>query len=543
MQLNMEHEAELTVARLFSLVQYFSLPCLEEIVLKLDPQSKFKLANSYNQRKETPLLVAINRGHVSIVRFLVNNMKANAGQTGRFKWKKFYCEETPPLLAAIVSNQGGIVQFFTTDSQVTIPKLSYDAVISSSMSRLDKINALELMGASFIFAQTPSQCHQLGLFCWKEAMKLRLPINNDEQSLQKCPVQLSDRLRQATGNVEEVTTIEQIDNLEGDRDRQLEQALIVNHRIFSETTLISDSFILNFWNDFIVNCFKGNQFEKCIDAALFLFEHLHSLKWTVYDIARVFFAFPVNPITNAIQYSVYSIKRIALKSYFQPDANFLKRIKLVVDFIYYYDQQVEKTDVYQTPNRWTFHVIKVLFQFRPNINDENRQFYNEILNDLVGPKKRWGNEERTLLHWICSTVNFGFETFDMTHILLNLGVDPNAVDINKDTALHYLSSGLLLASNLKIYSDEFYGIIATMEMVMDAGGIIDQVNRNRLSTRDHLKKLLVDCPSLKNDVSFQSLINKCHVVLTLMNLCGRVIRQHRINTQILPLHLQSLYYW
>ena len=61
-----------------------------------------EMAKTLNNKEETPLLLAIKGQHFEMIQFLVDELKADIGQLGRFKWNGLDYLKVPPLFAAIV---------------------------------------------------------------------------------------------------------------------------------------------------------------------------------------------------------------------------------------------------------------------------------------------------------------------------------------------------------------------------------------------------------------------------------------------------------
>ncbi len=110
------------------------------------------LAKSYNGTGETPLLMAIKRSDQYTVKFLIEHLDVCVSQRGRFSWKEFDWLEVPPLFAAIISGQKTVINLLIErEALSSVPFTEADSIASSSISRQEKIDVLELMGAAYIF--------------------------------------------------------------------------------------------------------------------------------------------------------------------------------------------------------------------------------------------------------------------------------------------------------------------------------------------------------------------------------------------------------
>ena len=87
----------------FKAVSTGSVPELQELLKKMEPDVKVRISNSFNTEGETALIVAIKGNHQEMVKFLVEEMKADIFKMGRFKWKGLDYEEAMPLFVAVLS--------------------------------------------------------------------------------------------------------------------------------------------------------------------------------------------------------------------------------------------------------------------------------------------------------------------------------------------------------------------------------------------------------------------------------------------------------
>ena len=91
----------------FQAVSSGSVPYLQEVLISIEPEEKGKIVNSFNSEGETPLIVAIKEDRYNIVKFLVEDVRADTTETGRFKWKGIVYEEALPFFVAILSSRTG----------------------------------------------------------------------------------------------------------------------------------------------------------------------------------------------------------------------------------------------------------------------------------------------------------------------------------------------------------------------------------------------------------------------------------------------------
>ena len=122
----------------YQVVSTGSVTDLQKLIDKIEPEDLVKIVNSFNSERETLLLVAVKGNHHEMVKFLVDDLKANILQTGRFKWKGIIYEEALPLFVAILSDctcDQDIVNFLVAkDTSYDTATVSIPIVLSGKIS-------------------------------------------------------------------------------------------------------------------------------------------------------------------------------------------------------------------------------------------------------------------------------------------------------------------------------------------------------------------------------------------------------------------------
>ena len=95
----------------FQVVSKGSVAELQDLLTGVKRSKTVKMVNSYNTEGETALIVAIKENHHDMVKFLVEELKADLFQTGKFNWKGIEYVEALPFFVAVLSDNGTSDQF------------------------------------------------------------------------------------------------------------------------------------------------------------------------------------------------------------------------------------------------------------------------------------------------------------------------------------------------------------------------------------------------------------------------------------------------
>ena len=167
------------------------MSALQIMVNNVEPEIKASLAESYNEEGETPLIVAIQRKSLPLVKYVIHELNVDTFRTGKFAWNGVGYVEAPPLFMAIIASDFYISKYLIEFQSNTFDgeTVGLNAIISNSLDRVEKINVLELLGTAYIHhdLQHPRHNNQTtqrrGLFYWKEAMNLRLLSSEGESPI------------------------------------------------------------------------------------------------------------------------------------------------------------------------------------------------------------------------------------------------------------------------------------------------------------------------------------------------------------------------
>ena len=195
-----------------------------------------QLARSSNDLGETPLILAVKGNHEKMVELLVEGLDTPIGQTGRFIWKGIDYQAVPPLFAAILAEHADSISVSMPILKFLIEKdllanhdspVGLDFIMSSSVPLTQKIDTLELMGAAYILENR----FTFGMKCWVRALVLR----ESTEDVEPFPQDLDERFRRLMGNVPEITSMEQLQELAAVLNPlpRNTQAILVSRRILN----------------------------------------------------------------------------------------------------------------------------------------------------------------------------------------------------------------------------------------------------------------------------------------------------------------------
>ena len=260
-------EKETTVDKsdaFFQLVSSGLLHELEKLLFDYRPEEITAIVNSVNSEGETPLLVAIKKGHCDIAKLLFKYLKSDSNRFGRFTLKGLDYAEVPPLFTAIMSYRKYGTFVFQTLTKKNFDDMNKPLVLLNSISssllltREQKIEILELLGAAYCMTAYYSRFigtgtlgfvgkYKIAYVFWLESLRLRSA--HQQPYITKVPQHLSEATRKVFGNASEFTTEEELENtftaLQNDTETQMPatfylktQALLMTHRIMSGISVV-----------------------------------------------------------------------------------------------------------------------------------------------------------------------------------------------------------------------------------------------------------------------------------------------------------------
>ncbi len=544
---------------LFEAVTTGSVKDVENLITSNGKATIIELSSAFNELGETPLLLAVKRNHKEMVKFLVEELSAWTGQTGRLLWKEVDYQGVPPLFAALLHDRTfglPLVSFLIEKDQQRADEadpgfhrpfdLHYIS-LSSSMPRMQKIDVLELIGAAYILEvyEVPEPILrrllvESAIMCWGRAIAIRNSTLNDEPPIPKNPLEINERFKQLCGcDSEFTTTIELLDILdeasqESSHVLQI-QALLVVYRIMSRidpeanpyflTKFCKNRVLLLHHHERIPDVASGpfTVLKQVANSFLFILAHLKCNQWVTNDPLWAI------PMASAVFCEIYSVfKRVVLliqhaNSPAVPQQhclsylviNLLKTIWFANSFYFSFVGKSWHLENQDGMIRRLSYVVSVIIQLLSNIVAILRRFlrkeflaiYRLLIDGDVGVP--------TLLHWL---VYMKKVPVDIIEMFLEAGANPNAVDLNGNTPLH------VLAMNLNADVEDTR---KAAKLLLDSGCHFDQVNNYGFTALTLLRKIQSDDGYAPNANAYPSPFFE-HVVLPLSCCCAQVIIKNQI---------------
>jgi hypothetical protein len=541
--------ASLSVCELiFQAVNSSSVDSLREILYKYGLLSVMKNIGICNEDGETPLLLAIRLKHFGLRDFLVDLLKESIRD-----------EDCPQCLFSIIHQLseklprteviGYLVK--TTDNLFWL-EVVLKSIMSSSITRSEKIIVLEMMGAAFIFNDSipdEEMAHLRGLHCWKEAMVLRYSPTCNEQTIPVIPLDPTELHWKAFGHVNEVLTLEQLEDLKKQsllnvlhknwqllRESLRVQALLICQRIVQQLdthkvagpNLFHLKILLNYLlGDFLIR----KRYCRSINISLIILEESKKRSTSPGECALIF-ASALNIMASCFM----MMKMEPLNSFGRQElssANLLEALKFGTNVASVIAQasQVKSSN----SNSWyccqlnvrreMFHFVSWLFELFPELNNQEKQQLKDHLSRYIKLKVQVDTKSN-LLHLaienfiVCD--DFA-RKMKIIEYFLRVGEDPNAANINGKTPLHLLAEQWINWKGFRDYKKISGFYFSVLQMLVDAGGHLDQPSSDGQTVLCILKKQLAQMPGYHPEL--ESAID---TILPLSCYCAQAILKYNI---------------
>ena len=479
-----------------------------------------EIANSHGH---TCLMIASHKGHLKIAQFLIK-AKANVNRESIYGDTALHeCADSgsleitklllangakidvrahgmTPLLNAAVNGHKHIVEHLMTNSK--------------SMTRQERIDALELLGAAFI-----NEKHDMvgSLILWKQSVHERY-IDGELVCHKILPVSPIATLE----NTAEFSNIEQLENIIPNEDEMRVQALLVFERILGPAHPKTSYYIL--YRGAVYS--RRNDFARCITLWMYVLQMLHKT------------LVPLNPMTVSLLSSFAELFSHMIEFPNHPTvelSDIMSVFKIAMTQISQFSY-IDNPNFNSLPERdatgydktlfINLHFIRLITQLLPHLAIEEIHQVRKTIYEFIKLDAR-DQRGRTLLHLACSNdesnvveyyLSSQFPSADVVSILLKCGADIEAQDNEGNFALHTAAINELPAEH------------PIARILLENGAHFDAVNADKCTFADLITPWQ-PIDKVFNVLKFTNL--KC--------LAATVITRHNIpHAGILPTKLSHL---
>jgi hypothetical protein len=551
-----------------------------------------------NEQSETPLQVAIRERQFAVIEFLVQLVKDHiqihchphsrwVRRMSPFSWDKINVESfaigpaefgkeftqtfvLPSADVAILrdmasSNRIGIFKLIeylidVADDDTSWFEFFLNSMVASSMDRAQKIIALELMGSAFILkirlADEQFEPDEIsgglrGLQCWKKALELRNSTANGRLLMPKIPHVLSSAARNALGDSAEVTTPEQLQELENQlrrHDRRsliTDQAFLVIQRTFAQRQLGAEpnlfhlKTLLDYGKQFKTT---GDHFSnteihygRAINISLMIMQQFNRADFPkcfqVFVEAFLLFANVLNGLGRKTTNNAERIKELTF-------AHVLEAITfgfMIATNLILLPPICDQHTMWQSMVMRKIYLLMVtLFKMMPKLDPPEGERLCRVLGNFFRVEQL-RNGFSSLLHlavegFLAARIDVTVRA-DIVTFFLDNGADPKSLDRSGKSPLH------ILAGKCQPNSNELF--FEVFQAVLEAGGHLDQVTPDGKTVIDVLK----DKKKQFQESLDPRIDHWINTVVSLECYCAQKIRQEHIafaeDEQQLPLCLQQ----
>ena len=497
-----------------------------------------------NEQGETCLEVATNNGHWSILKILFIQIKFHVYEQWKLptrnlpssfvfqtKDKEFIrdiCSRIP-----ITDFIGNLIAI-NDDDFIWLEFILDGFMQSSSISKSDKMIALQLMGAAYIFwwprnprFQTSRHlsdlCISKGIQCWKYSLILR----REEENAPEIPYVLPERLRHvfSRGNANNEMTLEEL----GEAERQLIryqsninwnraeikplqiQAIVICHKIFSRSNRHTLMYLI-YHEELVMN---HHSFSNRCGAS-----------WRTVNLVLFCIETFCHDISNVLSSSKHL--RVFIRSLELVDTNrftsydLLTIAKCTLKILANLHPQSFGSQPVGCRDSEIWDIYNRMLMFFPKLNVRHVEELKHFFSDYVGDFKSncgFTSFLRVIIEPIDYLVHNSIDEVQLIfQFFLDAGVDPNEIDTNGQAPIHILAQHI-----------EIKGVPIMLKSLLNAGAHIDQGTPDGETLGSILRPQQFWFIGLSSFYPFESLANDpLNVVLPLSCYCAQSIRRNGI---------------
>ena len=397
------------------------------------------MSNQMNTRKE----VTIAPSRIVVFDCLIQSLEAAIEETTPYLWNSnIEYHEITSLLTTVISHQSYFVEHLIVKKDES-PLAHLKSILSSSLTRLQKIDVLELLGSAYIMYD-PYTAFVYGIPCLREALVLRQPSEDGQSAIAKVHQPHPDHFYNAIGNTCEITTLEQLEQLAGDHHRLYIQAFNMSQRILNRLVPRPYPYLLNSLLGYATRCWKRNQFKRVVTISLLILEPFKPCQWIrlTDEICSLIVAalHVMSPSLRNLYESTEGGKELLTF------ANVMLTLNFAIAHVAHTITEFAKERTNQPLNSqnfddgktyFIFDLISLVCDMLPTFNQKQILQFKETLAQFIQLLEKSGLSQRPLLHIACNKQNV---PNDLIELLLAAGADPNSLDNEGNTPLYLLAN-------------------------------------------------------------------------------------------------------
>ncbi|XP_032783106.2 protein fem-1 homolog A [Daphnia magna] len=518
------------------------------------------IVKCYSEEGNTPLQVGVANGHYNVVEFLIGELKYQVYPQWKksingacsFSWASLDFNKPLPSFKPLslemeiirdVSHQVPIAKLIeylidpVNDEPFQWFEFLLNSFVASSISQLEKIVSLELMGTAFIFKHK----HYVwrGLQCWEQAMSLRKSTGN--LTIPNVHYVLSGIARNAfKDNFPLITSELSLQIFKGNWQRHYRhvdvqvQGLLVSERIFSEINsgqTNPNSFHLeNLMRYGHFCCYEENEYNRAFNISLLILEQLSGFQSTSSPQCIRIFVRALDLMLECLEQQPTSKGKGELSF-----ADYLIVIKFGLTILN--KLALLSPDTRTTIDYWQLNVMEKVYHLLLDHILSRNQLEIQQLKDCLANYFSMNNAHSftSLLHLAIKKIDviqrYPSKIVSVIQLFLETGADPTATDSNGKAPFH------ILAENYEWFRNDLKSYEAVFQALLDAGGQLNQETPDGKTFMTILKEQKSRYLSSNHPIMEQAI----NTVLPLSYICAQVIRRAQIPYEHqLPSSMQSL---
>ena len=394
----------------------------------------------------------VEMSHLTILIYdsFIQELKASLEQINQLLWDGEGYPEVSALLAAIISNKHSSVDYLLNTrendwsfSSSSFPRI-FQSVMISPMPPLQKIDALELLGTTYIL-KSRHKAFLYGLPCLKEALALRQSngwVDVEHSSAISNIVQShSDQALNAVGDTCIRKQLKQVDH--DYYHRLFIQAFDIIQHILNKLVPGPHLYLMHSLQRHANECLQYSQFGNAINISIMILKWFQPRQWEglskeirmlIFDTLQV-----MSFSLRELQQSTEDVKELTF------DNVMIALEFAIVDVAHTLSELVEQSTNESLTSEsfddgktyYIFGFIKLACDLLPKFNEQQGHQIKENIARFIQLVDKPGLSRCLLLHTACKHASV---PIGLIKLLLEAGADPNALDDEGNSPLYLLAN-------------------------------------------------------------------------------------------------------